>query len=91
MQFATKGKMVSKPYYFISFLDSDHLPKDSDIYISLYPIGYLLIGEGEWPSTGSGPTINAYFSIQEAIEALKMISMALNSKDELIHSQTFPE
>lgn len=76
--------MARKPYYFIYFLDSDYLPKDSDIYISLYPIGYLLIGEGEWPSTGSGSMVNAFFSIQEATEALKMINRALNSKAEQI-------
>ena len=78
--------MIFKPYYFIYFLDSDYLPNDSDIYISLYPSGYLLIGEGEWSSTDTDSKINAYFSIQEAVKALNRISSALNSKAELIEN-----
>ncbi len=79
--------MAQNPYYFIYFIDSDHRPNDTDIYISLYPAGYLLIGEGEWPSTGPHSRINAYFSLQEAMTALSKISSALNSKADLISSQ----
>ena len=69
--------MSAKPYYFIYFLDSDFVPEVGDDYISLFPAGYLIIGEGTWPEKGSHLLSNAYFSLNEAKEALYKINSVL--------------
>lgn len=71
--------MDLKPYYFIYFLDSEFRPNDSDIFIPLYPSGYLMIGEGVWPESGIHSTENAYFTLEAAREALKKIQLILGS------------
>lgn len=73
--------MTAKPYYFIYFLDTDHPPHKNDIFIHLYPAGYLVIGEGEWPQLESSHSYsNAYFSFDDAKEALVKIALILNSE-----------
>lgn len=73
-----------KAYYFIYFLDSDFKPSFKDNFIQLYPAGFLLVGEGEWPEIGDHSKSNVYFSLDEAKAALKKMEKVLNSFGECI-------
>lgn len=70
---------MGEPYFFIYFLDSDFKPSSKDNFIHLYPAGFLLIGEGEWPGSGNYSKSNVYFTLEEAKAALKKMEEVLNS------------
>ncbi len=69
-------------YYFIYFLDSDFKPGPKETFIELYPAGYLVLGEGHWPQNGLHSKVNAFFTIEEARNALRKIEDTLNSQNE---------